>query len=472
MSHRTERIITVVTDFIGLNLAYLIFYWIRVRSGWIYYTIEPELWRPMTAVYCYWLLWFSFFGLYQYWYAQSRLDELLTLFRTSLLGGLVLFFVIFVDDTAVESRTSSRILIGLYWVFMFTTVASGRLAVRAIQKRLLIGGVGARNTLIVGWSEKAFQLCDMVLSYPALGYNVVGFARPTKRREGKGPATTGKYRDVPVLGYVGELPKLIHKHRIQEVLIGLDSTEHDRLMEVMRFCNGHDVGMKIVPDLYDIVSGQARISSLYGSPLMDVRPQILKPWEAAMKRSLDTLVSLAILLVGLPLWLVIAAAIKLDSPGRVFYIQERLGRNGKVFGIFKFRSMRANAEQQSGPVWAGRNDPRVTRMGRLLRRLHLDEVPQFINVLLGHMSLVGPRPERPYFVEKLAKQIPLYRHRLRVRPGITGWAQVKHKYDENLDDVKAKVKYDLFYIENLSWRLDLKILFNTLYVMLMGRGHT
>ena len=138
----------------------------------------------------------------------------------------------------------------------------------------------------------------------------------------------------------------------------------------------------------------------------------------------------------------------------------------------KFRSMKSDAEKQSGPVWAGKNDPRVTRVGKLLRRMHLDEVPQFWNVLIGDMSLVGPRPERPYFVEKLSREIPLYKRRLRFRPGITGWAQVKHKYDESIDDVKTKVKYDLFYIENASWRFDLKILLNTLYVMIMRRGHT
>jgi lipopolysaccharide/colanic/teichoic acid biosynthesis glycosyltransferase len=170
--------------------------------------------------------------------------------------------------------------------------------------------------------------------------------------------------------------------------------------------------------------------------------------------------------------LLVAVFIKLDSPGPVLYRQDRVGKNGKPFSLVKFRSMHADAEEKSGPVWAARRDPRVTRLGKIIRRLHIDEVPQFINVLRGDMSLVGPRPERAFFVERLATELPLYKRRLKVRPGITGWAQVKHKYDESIEDVKVKLKYDLFYIENMSWRMDLKILFNTFYVMLLGKGHT
>ena len=470
MSKRSERILLLLLDFFTLNAAYLVYYWLRVRSGWFFYAIEPELLLPMVAVYVYWLLLFSFFGLYRSWYAQSRLDELITLFRTTGIGALVLFFLVFIDDEPTSSQPGLRGLIVAYWSLLFVFVSSGRLGIRAVQRRLLEAGIGARNTLIVGWSHKAYELCDMVLKYPALGYKVVGFVKVRKPAAGK-KAKRSDYRGVPVLGSIEDIASLIQQHNIRELLIGLDSTEHDKLIDIINSCNGFEVGLKIMPDMYDIVSGQARINSIYGFPLIDVMPEIMKPWEESLKRVVDVFVATAILTVGSPVWLMVALLIKIDSRGPVLYKQDRVGRNGKTFNIFKFRSMYSDAEKHSGPVWASKKDPRVTRVGKIIRRLHIDEVPQFINVLLGDMSLVGPRPERPFFVEKLTGELPLYKRRLKVRPGITGWAQVKHKYDESIEDVKVKLKYDLFYIENMSWRMDLKILFNTFYVTLTGKGH-
>ncbi|HTY35889.1 MAG TPA: sugar transferase [Bacteroidota bacterium] len=470
MTRRTERIVLLLLDFITIVMAYTAYYMLRVRSGLFTNPIEPDLYMPMIAIYVYWLILFSFFGLYRSWYAQSRLDEIITLFRTTGAGVIVLFFVVFIDDTATHPQPSTRTLIAAYWILLFGFVSIGRLALRATQKRLLENGIGARNTLIVGWSAKARDLCDMVLKYPALGYKLVGFVE-TERRKSTRKTRVG-YKQVPLLGSTEQLSSIITKHDIREVLVGLDSSEHEKLIQILNECTGYEVGLKIMADMYDIVSGQARVSSIYGAPLIEVNPEIMKPWEESLKRGLDVVVSFLILVVGSPFWLLVAAIIKLNSPGPALYGQERIGKNGKPFRIFKFRSMYVDAEKKSGPVWASKQDPRVTPVGRILRRLHVDEVPQFINVLRGDMSLVGPRPERDFFVEKLSAELPLYKRRLKVRPGITGWAQVKHKYDESIEDVKVKLKYDLFYIENMSWRMDLKILFNTFYVMIMGKGHT
>jgi exopolysaccharide biosynthesis polyprenyl glycosylphosphotransferase len=267
-----------------------------------------------------------------------------------------------------------------------------------------------------------------------------------------------------------DLPRVISRRQIREIIVALDSTDHDRLLDIVARCSAFNVGLKIVPDLYDIISGMAKTNQIYGFPLIEISPQLLKPWEEATKRSIDVSVSAATLLLGTPFWLIVAAAIKLDSPGPVFYKQERVGKDGDRFKILKFRSMQQYAEK-GGPKWAHKRDPRVTRVGKILRKLHLDEVPQMFNVLRGQMSLIGPRPERPVFVEQLTQEIPMYPRRLKVRPGITGWAQVKHKYDESIDDVKKKVQYDLFYIENISLRMDLKILFSTVSHMLLGKGH-
>ena len=460
-----EKIRSILTDVLTINLAWVIYYMVRIRSGWLTYSMEPDFLVPMVAVCIFWLIVFFLFGLYQQWYRKSRLDEFTTIFKAATFGVLFLFFLIFIDDHGVGSPIQSRLLITFYWILMIICVGGGRFIMHTSYRRLLIAGIGSHNTLIIGWSEKAKELFDMVESYPALGYKVIGFVKVVTDGDEQ------EYRGVPIVGTIETMPELIHQYSIKDVLIALDSSEHNQLLNIIAGCDSEDVSIKIIPDLYDIISGQARTNQIYGFPLIEIMPEIMQPWEKAIKRFLDILVSFLILVIGFPLWLIIALAIKLDSKGPVFYTQERVGKDGKHFHIIKFRSMYENAEHKTGPVWANKKDPRVTRIGRIIRKLRIDEVPQLINVLDGKMSLVGPRPERPFFVEQLSKEIPFYKRRLKVRPGITGWAQVKHKYDENIEDVKKKVEYDLFYIENMSIRMDLKILLNTIAVMLMGKGH-
>jgi exopolysaccharide biosynthesis polyprenyl glycosylphosphotransferase len=464
MGKKKERIVLLLTDAVMLGVSWWLYYLFRVESGWINLPIPPELWFPMVFVALFWITVFFVVGLYRSWYAASRLDEIALLFKTTVLGCLFLFFLIFIDDEGSPAGTASRLLILVYWGILFVTLAAGRLAVRSIQRRMLIAGVGVHNTLIVGSAAQSRELHERVVKYPALGYRVRGYVRLDRRSTGRSE------KEIPVLGSVEELPGIIREHEIHEVLIALDSKDHDRLLEIIGRCDGSGVGLKIVPDLYDIISGQARTNQIYGFPLIEISPQLMPPWEEATKRFLDVAGSSVVLVAGFPLWLLVAVLIKIESAGPVQYKQERVGKDGDRFRMIKFRSMHQNAEE-GGPQWSGKRDPRVTRVGRILRQLHVDEIPQMWNVLKGEMSFIGPRAERPVFVEELSREIPLYLRRLKVRPGVTGWAQVKHKYDETIDDVRKKVEYDLFYIENMSLRMDFKIVLSTLMHVLLGRGH-
>lgn len=463
MGKQSQILVTFATDLVIINLAWLVYYTIRVRSGLMYVMVEPDLLVPMVFVCLFWTLVFFVVGLYKPWYAASRFDELALVFKTVTLGCLFLFFAVFVDDQGKNVTYSSRLLIAIYWGVLLSFVSFGRLALRSIQRRMLIAGIGAHKTIIVGSVDKSIELYNEVAKYPALGYRVMGFVAVDS---GVSPSSIGT---VPILANLDGLHDVIAYHQVKEVLIALDSSDHGRLLDIIAKCNSHAVGLKIIPDLYDIISGQARTNAISGFPLIEISPQLMSQWEEMMKRILDVVVSSVFLFLGLPLWLLIAIIIKLESHGPVLYRQERVGKDGERFNIIKFRSMLEDAER-AGPQWAHKKDPRITRVGKWLRRLHLDEVPQMINILSGHMSLVGPRPERPMFVESLSKEIPLYARRLKVRPGLTGWAQVKHQYDESIDDVKKKVQYDLYYIENMSLRMDMKILFSTASHMVLGRG--
>jgi len=264
--------------------------------------------------------------------------------------------------------------------------------------------------------------------------------------------------------------RLIDRLRVQDVIIALGTEDHDTLDEVLRVCDGKPVTLKLVPDFYAAVGGMARTEHTYGLPLIEVLPEPMPAWERRTKRIVDAVVSALVLVLGAPVWLALAGLVRATSPGPAIFRQTRVGRHGKPFTMLKFRTMVDDAERHTGPVWAEHGDKRITPVGRWLRKLRLDEIPQMWNVLVGQMSLVGPRPERPYFVEQLVDRIPLYSRRHRVQPGVTGLAQVKWRYDADLDDVRQKLKYDLFYIETMSLGLDAKILFRTVRTALAGEG--
>ncbi|MDP4288372.1 MAG: sugar transferase, partial [Bacteroidota bacterium] len=474
-------------DFIALNAAWAIFFWLRVDSGWFVFRhaaptdVSPSL-LPITSleIYLFWMAMFLIFGLYRPWYVRPPFDEIVTLLKTLGVGTIILSLIIWWDssDTSGLASNDPRVLGLTYWCITASLCVSIRLLIRHGQRRLLESGVGRRPSIIVGEPEMVRQLAGQIAHYPRLGYEIIGFVNSSSEAGAKIPALTIQQRngkpmptkEVPLLGTTEELESVIEACHPKEILIALGTNEHDKLIDLISRASHSNVGLKIVPDLYDIVSGQARTREIYGFPLIDINPVLLSPWEESAKRMLDVSVSALILAVGTPVWLLIAASIRLSSSGPIIYTQERLGKDGRRFHIFKFRSMYLDAES-GGPQWASKNDPRVTPLGRFLRKSHLDEVPQLWNVLKGDMSLVGPRPEREFFVKQLLREVPYYERRQKVRPGVTGLYQTAvHKYDENIEDVKQKVKYDLMYIESMSFRLDVKILLRTVYMMMRGKG--
>ena len=275
--------------------------------------------------------------------------------------------------------------------------------------------------------------------------------------------------DIQKLGNETEISKIMKTEKITDVIIALDMPKPERIMNSIIEINGAPVSTKILPDMYEVVTGLARTTQLVGVPLIDININIDTFYTRVLKRTLDITIAFIGILVCTPIWLLIGLFIKLDSKGPIFYFQSKLGKKEKYFNIIKFRSMIYNAESDTGPIWSNSKDIRITRVGKILRRLHIDETPQLLNILRGDMSVVGPRPERPFFVKKLKETYPFYGRRLKIRPGVTGWAQINQPFDTTIKDVHQKLKYDFYYIENLNLRLDFNIIFRTIWVVL--RGH-
>jgi len=460
-----ETLLLVLIDFIATFIAMFLFYMFKFKTGIVDIPVPlfiSDIPLPALMVSLGWVLFFWFSGLYSIKSPASRFDEALSVIKTVSVGSLLLILVTLQIDNIISL---GKILVITYWLGIIIFVAGGRMIFRTVQRNRFMEGKELYPSLLIGWNERSKALSRRIQSFPGLGFSVVGFV--STRAEDIGESDHGS----KVIGEITELHKIIKEYDVKEVIIALSSNDHKRLLDVIKYVNGEAVGIKISPDMYDIISGQARTNQIYGLPLIEILPELMPPWEVSVKRLIDILISIGILGGLMPFWLLIGLMIKIDSRGKILYRQERVGKESRQFNIFKFRSMSSDAESKSGPVWATEDDPRVTRVGKFLRATRIDEVPQFINVLMGDMSLVGPRPERQYFVDQLKKEMPLYTRRLRIRPGITGWAQIKHKYDESLDDVKRKLRYDLFYIENMSLRMDFKIILSTIKVILAGKGH-
>ncbi len=390
----------------------------------------------------------------------SRVDEALVVARIVVV--LTMTFILVEAVFEVDLPLNARGMVNLALSYGVLSILYRGL-LRSLQKFLYRFNLGTRRTLIVGtnhWAEEVFR---QIKAHSKLGYDLLGFVDDA-------PLPPGSILQ-PVVGDLGALPRLIRELEVDEVIITLEKPEHEALLGLIYTINGVPVGIKILPDMYEVVTGLAKTEDVYGLPLIRINPEFITPFQVFMKRTLDIVISAVGLVVTAPLTLAIGLGVRLTSPGPAIFSQERVGCRGRRFTIHKFRTMVEHAEEHTGPVWATADDPRITPLGRFLRRARLDELPQLWNVLRGDMSMVGPRPERPHFVEGLVKEFPYYYRRLLVRPGLTGWSQARGNYDLSPEDVSRKLKDDFFYIENLSIRLDLKILLMTVWVVLSDRGH-
>ncbi len=397
------------------------------------------------------LLVFFFYKFYHRRSMHTIVDEFYRVF-----GAVSVATLVTVASISLAMRDTldyPRSMIMLTWGFSLVTITIGRFAHRRwqlwMQRKRHIGLI---RLLIVGTGEMARMILQRVEHTPTLGYHVVGFVDVAA-----GPETL---LGLPVLGRVGNLPKIIEAHGVQEVILALPEASHQELVGIISYCEREKVTIRVLPDIFQIMASEVTIDDLGGLPLLTIRDVALRGWKLTLKRFVDVIVSGASLLILSPVMMLTAIIVKLDSRGPAFFIQERMGLDAKPFPMIKFRSMRQDAESK-GPGWTTKEDPRRTRIGTFIRRYSFDELPQLINVLMGDMSMVGPRPEQPAYVAQFQQSIPRYMDRHREKAGITGWAQVNGLRGDT--SISERTKYDLWYIENWSLWLDFKILMLTAY---------
>ena len=464
----------VITDALLAGWAFILAYAIRFESGLIpvtrgYPPLEQYLnIVPFVAVLT--PLAFQLHGVYRLRRGRSRVDDFFAVLIGSILAvvfGVVttLYISVYYASEAEKARgayEASRVVWGLFLILNVLFTYLSREGVRELLERRWRAGVGLKRILIAGAGDLGRMVADRVLQHREFGFQVVGFIDNRAGGDHIG------YRGIPLLGTLSEVGEIAQRERIDHLYVALPLEEHTKLLDLVEITSRECIDVKVVPDLLQFITLRARLEDLDGLPIININDVPLQGVNAWLKRAIDVALSTAALLVlAIPLF-IIAAVVRLTSRGPVFYAQERMGLDGKAFTVYKVRSMYEGAESETGPVWAREDDPRATPIGRWLRKLDLDELPQFWNVLRGDMSIVGPRPERPFFVEQFKHRIPQYMLRHKVKAGITGWAQVNGWRGNT--SLEKRIEYDLYYIENWSVTLDLKIMWLTVFRGLLQRS--
>jgi exopolysaccharide biosynthesis polyprenyl glycosylphosphotransferase len=402
------------------------------------------------------LIVFALSGLYGRRRAVSRMDEFYRVVTNVSLGLIVA--IAGASLALGEEFIYSRQMLAFGWIFAIVSVTAGRFAHVGIVGALRARGVASDRLLIVGAGLTGRVVLDKIRRSPQLGYDVVGFVRHAPPTEGLPEELDG----VPLLGMSSDIASIVEQHSVDEIIIALSGIPHEEILDIVYAVTDSPVAIRVYPDSFRLITTDSlSITDLNGLPTVSVRTIGLRRIDRIVKRLVDVVISTVLLVLFSPLMLLLALLVKLTSPGPVFYVQERVGQDGRAFQLLKFRSMPVDAEASSGPVFTARDDPRPTRFGRFIRRYSLDELPQFINVLLGDMSVVGPRPERPFFVRQFSQMIPAYMARHHEKSGVTGWAQVNGLRGDT--SIEERTRYDLYYVENWSLLFDLKIMIKTLF---------
>ena len=471
MNKKRQVLLYVTFDYLAALVAWALFFLYRkkyiepIKFGTpVPVQLDEKFFLGILIIPLGWLLLHYISGYYRDIFRKSRLQELATTFLVTLIGVIILFFLVILNDIISTYKNYYR-LFGVLFSLQFILTYIPRLVITSITNYRIHTGRLGFNTVIIGSSEKAVGIYKKLKTFNGKsGYRFVGFIslKPVKN------PPMASY--LPYLGQLKDAGKIFSKDlKVDEIILAIEEKEKKEIGYILNRVFNVNAHLQAIPELYDILAGRVRMSSFLGTPLIEITHELMPAWQMVIKTLMDYTVAITILLLSLPLTIVISLIIKFTSPGPVFFVQERVGRHGKPFNIIKFRTMYKDAEK-NGPALSSANDPRITPIGRFLRRTRLDELPNFFNVLKGEMSLVGPRPERKFFVDKILNRAPHYIHLQKVKPGITSWGQVKYGYAENVEQMIDRMQFDLIYIENMSLYVDMKILSHTLVTVLKGKG--
>ena len=460
----------LVFDIIAVIISWVLFFIYRkvyiepVKFGYkIPVEFDSKFYLALIFIPVFWITIYYITGQYSNIYRKSRLLELGKTLMTSIGGVTVIFFLFLLNDWIPDYRKYYNLyftLLALHFGFtyLFRLILTTR-SIHRIHKRII-----GFNTIIIGANEKAVRLVeDMMAQTRPAGNKIIGFLTVDKRSS----YPLEKY--APNLGGYKNLQKIIDEYKVEEIIIAIESSEHKLMSEILTLLENRTHIVWGIPDLFDILTNQAKTNTILGSTLIKISNGLMPVWQENIKRLLDVVLSILAMIILSPVFIGLAIGIKISSKGPVFYNQERVGKFGKPFTIYKLRTMVNNAET-NGPLLSSSNDNRITSIGQFMRRTHLDEIPQFINVLLGEMSLVGPRPERRYYIEKIAEIAPYVTHLQKLRPGITSWGQVKYGYASDVDEMVERLQYDMVYLKNISLYVDFKILIYTVMECVKGKG--